>query len=162
MSDRWVFLTAFLSAVLIDAAAFELPHFFLFETAKSAIFVAIAVLVFFGEDRYSYMLGMVFPPLWFLIDIAAGGFSDDFRVLVDYLSGRGVAPLETPLHGLARLTAALLAVASYRAWRKVTPERLFGRAFAVCAAVSVLFVLALAFWYVNLGGSAPVASPVAG
>ena len=158
MSDRWVFLMALLSALFIQAAAFQLPHFFLFELAKSAIFVAIAVLAFFGEDRYSYMLGMVFPPLWFLIDIAAGGFVGDFRVFFDYLSGRGVAPLETPLHGLARLTAALLALASLRAWRKVTPGRL-GRAFATCAVISVLYVSILAFWYVHLSSSVSPANP---
>jgi hypothetical protein len=150
MSDRWVFLTAFLTAVLILAAAFQLPQFFLFESAKSAVFVAIAILAFFGEDRYSYMLGMVFPPLWFLIDIVAGGLSGDFRVLVDYFTGRGVAPLETPLHGLARLTAVLLVIASFRAWRKTVPERMLGKTLRTCALIAAAYAAVLAFWYAHI------------
>lgn len=155
MSDRSVFLTAFLTAVLMLGAAFALPQFFLFESAKSAIFVAIAVLAFFGEDRYSYMLGMVFPPLWFLIDIVAGGFSEDFRVLLDYFTGKGVAPLETPLHGLARLTAVLLLIASFRAWRKTVSEPLLGKTLLSCGLIAATYAAVLAFWYVRIFAVTP-------
>ena len=50
MSDRWMFVTAFSTVVLIVAGAFAIPQFFVYELIKSSIFVAIAVLVFFGED----------------------------------------------------------------------------------------------------------------
>src|SRR5215472_8054053 len=72
MSDRGVFTAAIVTAVLILAGAFVLPQLFIFESAKAVIFVAIAVMVFYGEDHYSYMLGIVFPPLWFIVDTVVG------------------------------------------------------------------------------------------
>ena len=50
MSNRWVFLTAFLTATFLVAGAFALPPYFYFELVKSSIFIAIAVLVFEDEN----------------------------------------------------------------------------------------------------------------
>ena len=69
MPDRWVFFVAFLTAVLVVAGAFVIPEFFAYELVKSLIYLAIAMLVFFGENKFSYMLGIVAPPLWFILDI---------------------------------------------------------------------------------------------
>lgn len=158
MPDRWVFLTAFLTAILIVAGAFVLPEFFIFELAKSTIFVAIAVMVFFGEDRYSYMLAVIAPVLWFLTDIVGGVFFDDFRVLLAYLAQRQTPALETPLHGFSRLMAIVLVVLGVRAWRKQVPEKFFGKTFAVCLMISFLYagaVAALYFRAVHVAGARP-------
>lgn len=96
MSDRNVFVAAFLTAVFIVAGAFTLPQFFFFELAKSTIYLAIAILVFFGEDRFSYALGMIAAMVWFVVDIMGGIFFHDFRVLFDYLAGRGLHPWRHP------------------------------------------------------------------
>ncbi len=147
MSDRWVFLTAFLTAILIVAGAFVLPQFFIFELAKSTIFVAIAVLVFFGEDRYSYMLAAIAPVLWFLADIVGGVFFDDFRVLLAYLVRGQTAALDSPLHALSRLMAIVLVVLGVRAWRKQVPERFFGKTFAICLVISLVYAGTVAALY---------------
>lgn len=147
MSDRWVFLTAFLTAILIVAGAFVLPQFFVFELAKSTIFVAIAVLVFFGEDRYSYMLAAIAPVLWFLVDIVGGVFFEDFRVLLAYLGSGPTPALDTPLHGLSRLIAVVVVVLGVRAWRKQVPEKFFSKTFAVCLVISLIYAGAVAALY---------------
>ncbi len=147
MSDRGVFVAAFLTVVLIVAGAFALPQFFFFGLAKSTIYIAIGVLVFFGEDRYSYMLGMVAPPVWFLADIIVGGFLQEFEVLRNYLTLKEIGPLETPLHALARLAGILLVALSYRAWNKEVTEKLFGRTFQISLAVSLAYAAVLAGWY---------------
>jgi len=150
MSDRGVFVAAFLTVVLIVAGAFALPQFFFFELAKSTIYIAIGVLVFFGEDRYSYMLGMLAPPLWWLADIIVGGFFQDFVVLFSYLAMKEIGALNTPLHALARLASLLLVVLSYRAWNKQVPEKLFGKTFQVCLGISLAYAVILGAWYVLL------------
>ncbi len=149
MSDRGVFVAAFLTVVLIVAGAFALPQYFFFELAKSTIYIAIGVLVFFGEDRYSYMLGMVAPPVWFLADIVVGGFLREFGVLASYLTMKDIGPLDTPLHALARLAGVLLLVLSYRAWNKEVTEKLFGRTFKISLAVSLAYAAGLAIWYLS-------------
>jgi hypothetical protein len=147
MSDRGVFVATFLTVVLIVAGAFALPQLFFFDLAKSTIYIAIGVLVFFGEDRYSYMLGMIAPLLWFLADILFGGLFRDFAVLVNYLEIKPVGILDTPLHGAARLTAILLVILSYRAWRKEVPERFFGKTFGICLAISLAYAIVVGAWY---------------
>ena len=150
MSDRNVFVAAFLTAVLIVAGAFSFTELFFFDLAKSTIFVAIAVLVFYGESELSYMLGTIAPVLWFLVDILVGSFFSDFRVLYSYVTGNPVAPLETPLHGLARLSAILLVVASVHAWRRQVPEKFFGKTFWICTGISLAYAIILAVWYLKI------------
>lgn len=148
MADRKVFVAALLTAVLLLAGAFELPRFFFFfELAKSTIYFGIAVLVFYGEDRYGYVLGMVTPILWFVVDMLVGTFFHDFRVLGDFVSGNSIAAFDTPVHALARIAAVGLLVASIQAWRKTVPERMVGKTFWAGLAVSLVYVGALTGWY---------------
>lgn len=150
MSNRWVFLAAFLTVTFMVAGAFTLPQLFYFELAKSAIFIAVAVMVFYGENRYSYMLGMVFPPLWFLVDVLAGGLVGDFRVLFEYLGGKSIGQVSTPLDGFARLSAIFLFIVCLRAWRREVGGRFWGKAFGLCLGISLAYVIILAFWYSQL------------
>lgn len=147
MSDRWVFATAFLTVVLIVAGAFAIPQYFSFELVKSLMFVVIAVMAFFGEDRYSYMLGIIAPVLEFLLNIVLGGFFAEFRVLWAYLTGQHIPEVDTPLHGFAILTAATLVVLCFRAFRKQVTEKFFGKTFFICLGISFLYVGILGGWY---------------
>jgi len=148
MSDRGIFVVSFLTVVLVVAGAFALPQLFFFELFKSLIYLLIAVMVFFGDNKYSYMLGIVAPPVWFILDIVLGGFFADLQVLLDFLMGKGTPVLDTPLHGLAVLTEILLVILCLRAWRKEVTAPFFSKPFAVALAVSVVYVGIMAGWYV--------------
>lgn len=150
MSNRWVFLAAFLTATFLVAGAFALPPYFYFELVKSSIFIAIAILVFFGEDRYSYMLGTIFVPIWFAVDLLVGGFIGDFRILFDEILGHSVSTMSTPLDGIARLSAIFLFAVSLAAWRREVNERFWGKTFWTCLIISVVYVGILTVWYVRL------------
>jgi len=147
MSDRWVFVMASLTVVLGVAGAFAIPQFFVFELLKSLIFVAIAILVFFGEGRFSYMLGIVSPILWFVLDILLGEFFRDFGVLFASLTGGPIPPLDTPLHGWALITEIVLVILCFRVWRKQVTEKFFGKTFGICLVISLADIALLAGWY---------------
>jgi len=147
MSDRWVFLIAFLTVIVIVAGAFAMPHYFTFELLKSVIYLVIALLVFFGEDRFSYMLGIVTPPMRFILAILLGGFFGEFKVLFDALTGKPSPPLDTPLHGLSILLEILLIIVCYRAWRKQVTEKFIGKTFAISLAIAFAYDAILAGWY---------------
>lgn len=153
MSDRWVFLTAFLTTVLVVAGAFVIPELFFYELLQSLVFVAIAVMVFFGEDRFSYMLGIVAAPLWFILDILMGEFFRDFAVLFGYLTLKPSPPMDTPLHGAAILAEIALMVLCVRAWRKQVTEKFFGRTFSICLAISLAYIVVLAGWHFRMMSS---------
>lgn len=154
MSDRWVFVTAFTTLVLVVAGAFVIPQFFVFELLKSLIYLAIALMVFFGEDKFSYMLGIVVVPLWFIGDILLGGFFRDFSVLYDSLLMKPSRPMDTPLHGLASIAEIVLFFLCLRAWRKQVTEKFFGKTFGICLAIAVGYVAILAGWYYHMIPSA--------
>ncbi len=143
MSDRWTFLMAFLTVVLIGAGAFAIPQFFPFELVKSLIYLAIALLVFFGEDRFSYMLGMTVVPLWFILDILLGNFIGDWVILFRALTGKPAPSFETPFHGLSLLAEVALFVVCARAWRKQVSEKLFGKTFGICLVIALIYVVVL-------------------
>ncbi len=146
MSDRWVFLAAFLTLVLVVAGAFAIPGQFTYHLLASTIFVVIAVMVFFGEDNFPYMLGMIAPVLWIIFSLLSGGFSRDFAVLGRFLSGGPLHPFETPLHGFAILSGLALLVVSARAWRKQITEKFLGKTFVTALVVGVVWVAVLAVW----------------
>jgi hypothetical protein len=147
MSDRWVFLTAFLTVIVIVAGAFNMPHYFTFELLKSLIFLAIALLVFFGEDRFSYMLGMVAPILGFALNILLGGFFHEFKVLFNALTGKATPPMSTALHGLAILLEIVLVIVCYRAWHKQVTEKFFEKTFWISLAISIGYLALLVGWH---------------
>ena len=149
MSDRWVFLISFLTVIVIVAGAFAMPHYFSFELLKSLMYLAIALLVFFGEDRFSYMLGIVTPPLRFILAILLGGFFSEFGVLFGALTGKPSTLLDTPLHGLSILLEVLVIVVCYRAWRKQVTEKFIGKTFWISLVVAVGYDVLLAGWYLT-------------
>jgi hypothetical protein len=146
MSDRWVFLAAFVTLVLVIAGAFAIPEFFVYELLTSAIFVVIAVMVFFGEDRFPYMLGMIAPILWFIFDLLVGELFRDFKVLFTFLGGKPTRPLDTPLQGLALLVAVVLLIVSARAWRKQVTDKFLGKTFTTALIVALIWIGILAGW----------------
>jgi hypothetical protein len=158
MSDRLVFVTAFTTVVLVVAGAFAIPEYFAFELLKSLIYMVIAIMVFFGEDRFSYMLGIVAPPLWFILDILLGEFFRDFQILIGSLAMKPTPRMDTPLHGVALLTEILLVVLCVRVWRKQVSEKFFGKTFGICLAISIVYVGILAGWHFRMitsGGWTP-------
>ncbi len=146
MSDRGVFLVAFTTVVLIGGGAFAIPQFFPLELTRSLIYVAIGILVFFGENKYSYMLGIVSPVMGWLATIISGELVHEFKVLFASIAMKPIGMLETPLHGLALISGALLAVLSWRAWHKEVPVPFIGNVFWVCLAIAVAHG-AVVFWY---------------
>jgi hypothetical protein len=146
MSDRGVFLAAFLTCVLVVAGAFALPELFVYELLKSTIFVVIGVMVFFGEDKFPYMLGMIAPILWFIFSLLTGGFIPEIAEMIRFLSGKPSAPLETPLHGFAILSGLGLVIVCARAWRKQITEKFFGKTFVQALIVGLIWIVILGVW----------------
>lgn len=150
MSDRSVFVVAFTTVVLIGGSAFAIPQFFPFELLRSLIFVAIAMMVFFGENQYSYMLGILSPAVGWLAAILAGGFVRDFEVLFASIAMKPIGSLETPLRGLVLITQGLLAVLCWRAWNKEVPLPFIGKAFWTCLAIAVGHAAVVFLYFVKL------------
>ncbi len=146
MPDRGVFFAAFLTLVLVVAGAFVIREFFVYELLTSTVFVVISVMVFFGEDKFPYMLGIMAPILWFVFSLLTGGLVAAIGATIRFLTGKPSTALETPLHGLAFLAALVLLILSARAWRKQITEKFLGKTFAIATIVSLIWVAVLTAW----------------
>ena len=91
MSDRTVFASAFLVASLSLFGAFTIGQLFFFHFYEALIYVAIAIMVFYGENRYSYMLGIFVPGLSLLRGLIMGGdhFPGDRRLFTPCIYSLG-------------------------------------------------------------------------
>jgi hypothetical protein len=147
MSDRYVFITAFLTVVLIVGSAFTVPTMFWLQLLESSMFLLISLLVFFGEDKFSYMLGMMVPVLWYVVDALLGRLRSDFGTLLRWVGARGLGTSESPLYGLAMLTQIVLVLVSARVWRKQVTEKFFGKTFGLCLIISAVYFGLIAAWY---------------
>jgi riboflavin transporter FmnP len=48
------------------------PQFFLLHFYQSLVYLAIILMLFYFEDRYAYMLGIMAPAVWLLLNYATG------------------------------------------------------------------------------------------
>jgi hypothetical protein len=55
--------------------------------------------------------------------------------------------MSTPLHGLSLLLEIVLIIVCYRAWHKQVTEKLFGKTFWICLAISTGYVAILVGWH---------------
>lgn len=112
------------------------------------MFIAIAALAYFGENRAAATMGMLCPPLWFAVEIFAGRWSYDFGIVFNFLRGASNLPLDKPLDVLAWIAAAILCVRSLRAWRKQAHS--LDKTFWICLAFSLAWAALMVLWHLNL------------
>ncbi len=82
------------------------PNFFLLHLYQSILYIAILVMLFYMEDRWAYMIGMLASVVWLGMAYATGMLGSSLRQLVGAGAG-GV--VETPVW-IVTLVTALIAV----------------------------------------------------
>ena len=82
------------------------PNFFLMHLYQSILYIAILVMLFYMEDRWAYMIGMLASVVWLGLAYESG----ILRSGVHQLSELRTAGLTANLVGMTALTTALLAV----------------------------------------------------
>lgn len=82
------------------------PSFFLIHLYESILYIAIWVLLFYMEDRWAYMIGMLASVVWLGLAYAAGILSNGFNLLRDM--GSGGSPADSV--GLIALATTVLSI----------------------------------------------------
>lgn len=82
------------------------PNFFLIHLYQSILYIAILVMLFYMEDRWAYMIGMLASVVWLGLAYEAGILGSGVRQLSDFRASSMTANLV----GMAALATALLAV----------------------------------------------------
>jgi len=94
------------------------PNFFLLHFYQTIVYLAILIMLFYMEDRWAYMIGIIAPAMWLLITFASGLLGGALRQVL--LIVRGQSPTN-PVSFLAAVTAllsVLMIAACGRRWMK--------------------------------------------
>jgi hypothetical protein len=80
------------------------PNFFLLHFYQTVVYLAILIMLFYMEDRWAYMIGIVAPAMWLVMAFATGLLGGALRQV--WSIGRGTG-LTNPISFLAAVTAVL-------------------------------------------------------
>jgi hypothetical protein len=127
------------------------PDFFMLHFYQTIVYLAILIMLFYMEDRWAYMIGMVAPALWLVMTFASGLLGGAARQLLRLGQGH---PLNNPVSFLAAVTAILalfmIAVCARR-WKKEYAG-LGGTAstFAISVGIVAVYygILVAWFWHI--------------
>jgi len=93
------------------------PNFFLIHLYQSILYIAILVMLFYMEDRWAYMIGMVASVVWLGMAYATGILGSSIQLF----EGRSVNLTSTVVSAIALITAlfaVLMVVLCARHWKK--------------------------------------------
>ena len=124
------------------------PEFFMLHLYQSLIYLAIILMLFYFEDHYAYMLGMLAPAAWLLMTYATGVLPGAARQV------RHLMHAQRPTNQISMLAAitAILAVlmigfCAYR-WRREYAGQGKGRTtFLVSLGIVVVYYAILVVWF---------------
>lgn len=97
------------------------PQFFLIHLYESLIYLAIVLMLFYLEDRWAYMLGIVAPGGWLLLTFVSGGLGEFPRQMSQVLRGRAPDYPAGLLGGaISVFSVAMITFCAY-GWRRELP-----------------------------------------
>ena len=94
------------------------PAFFLLHFYQTIIYLAILIMLFYTEDRWGYMIGIVAPAGWLAMTFATGLLGASARQIVQVERGEGITNTVSFLAGVTAVLSVLMIVVSTRRSRK--------------------------------------------
>jgi hypothetical protein len=128
------------------------PQFFLLHFYQTIIYIAILVMLFYMEDRWAYMIGMLAPAVWLGMVFATGLLGGALRQVWQLARGQGFHNNEISfVAAITALLSVLMIVFCARHWKKEYAG--LGKTistFAVGVGVVAVYYGILAVWFWNM------------
>ena len=127
------------------------PQFFLLHFYQTIIYIALLVMLFFTEDRWAYMIGMLAPAAWLGMVFATGLLGGASRQIWRLARGEWLSNDVSFIAAIAALLSVLMIVFSARHWKKEYAG--LGKTittFAVGVGVVAVYYGILAIWFWNM------------
>ncbi len=94
------------------------PEFFLLHFYQTIVYLALLILLFYMEDRWAYMIGILAPAGWLVIAFATGLLGAAGRQLLSLERGLGLTNLVSFLAAVSMVLSVLMIVVCARRWHK--------------------------------------------
>jgi hypothetical protein len=124
------------------------PEFFLLHLYQSILYIALLVMLFYMEDRWAYMIGMLAPIVWLGLAFSTGLLGDALRQLGFLLRGHRPNNAVTLIAAVTAILAVLMVAVCGRHWKKEYAG--LGKnlsTFAVSLGVVVVYYGILVVWF---------------
>jgi hypothetical protein len=92
------------------------PDFFLIHFYQTIIYLALLILLFYMEDRWAYMIGMLAPAAWLVMAFVTGMLGGAVRQLFRVGEGAGLVNTVSLIAGVTAILSLLMIAASGRHW----------------------------------------------
>lgn len=124
------------------------PEFFLLHFYQSLIYLTILLMLFYFEDRWAYMIGILAPAVWLLLTYATGVLGGALRQVSRLVQAQRPTSQVSLLAALMTLLSVLLiALCAYR-WKREFAGLAKGRStFLVSLGVVVVYYAVLVVWF---------------
>jgi hypothetical protein len=124
------------------------PDFFLLHFYQTIVYLAILILLFYMEDRWAYMIGIVAPAVWLLMAFGTGLLGGAARQLIRLGHGE---PLTNAVSFLAAISALLslgMIGVCVRRWKKeYSGLGKFASTFSISLGIMVAYYGILVAWF---------------
>jgi hypothetical protein len=131
-------------------------QFFLIHFYESLIYLVIVLMLFYWEDRWAYMLGVVAPASWLLLTFVARGFGE----FIQQFAGLFRAHVTTDPAGflggvISVLSVALIVNCAYRWKKEFAGLKKGAKTFAVSFGVVAAYYAVMVAWFWRAVEAAP-------
>ena len=94
------------------------PNFFLIHLYQSILYIAILVMLFYMEDRWAYMIGMLASFMWLGMAYATGILGSALRQMGELRGATATASGVSFIALLTALIAVLMIILTARHWQR--------------------------------------------
>jgi hypothetical protein len=124
------------------------PSFFLLHFYQTIVYLAVLIMLFYMEDRWAYMIGIVAPALWLVMTFATGLLQGAFRQLLQFSEGKGLSNTVSFLAAISAILSVLMIWACSRRW--IREYAGLGKTivtFGVSSAIVVAYYAIMVIWF---------------
>jgi hypothetical protein len=127
------------------------PDFFLIHFYQTTIYLALLILLFYMEDRWAYMIGMLAPAAWLVMAFATGMLGAAVRQLFHVSEGAGMSNLISLIGGITAILSLLMIAACGRHWfREYAGLGKSLSTFVVSFGIVIVYYSVLVTWFWHL------------
>lgn len=135
------------------------PDFFLLHLYQSLVYLGIILMLFYFEDRYAYMLGILAPAVWLVLAYATGLLSGAARQVYRMLLWQRPSNDVSLLAGITAVLAVMMIVLCLYWWKREYAGLGKGRrTFLVSLGIVVAYYAVLVVWFWRLIPQVPPAN----
>ena len=140
-------LAGLLMVSFLILSSFE-PQFFLLHFYQSLIYLVIILMLFYFEDRYAYMFGMITPAVWLILTYAIGTLGGAMHQVSLLMHAQQPSDrISAMAAATAVLSILMIGICAYR-WKREFAGLGKGRStFFVSLAIVAVYYAVLVTWF---------------